>query len=387
MVDTPQGQNPSFTLSAADVEKLIKSPFEAKMEITKKISDYYKNGGFNIEQMRMAEDIFRELVNDTEVQLRKTLAEAIKDAPDMPSDVILDLARDLQEVSLPVLQFSDVLTDADLIEIVTTSGDAAKQKAIATRENVTSSVSDALVNTHDEAVVDSLLHNKGAEVSVSSYSQIVKDFADKEEIMGAVIERDKLPTSVVEHLSMAVSDALCKKLESRHKDTFEKLRPIIEKSREVATMKVIGLECSDADFYLFLQGMEEKKIPSAMIPINALCIGNLKLFEISIARKVEAPVANIRTLIRDTSNTGLKAIYKRAGLPDDFYEAVAMLTSTLRELEGLLRGKGIHICRQSAEMIIRRIKEKIAAGIPEPKNMEYLIALIQHHMYDPGKRR
>lgn len=371
----------NFTLTPEDVRNLIKSPFETKIEVTKKIANYYKTGGFNISQMKIAEEIFRGLVNDAEVELRKSLAEAIKDADNVPADLILELARDIQEVSLPVLQFSEVLTDADLIEIVSSTDDISKQIAIAKRERVGESVSQALIETRNEAVVDNLLQNENAEVSASGYSQIVENFSHKEDIIGAVVQRDKLPVSVIEHLANAVSEALLKTLEERHKESFQKLQPLVKRSREIATMKVIGLECSDAEFCQFLKLMEKLQISEDLVPIYALCLGNIRIFEICVARKLSVAIANVRTLTKDESNNGLNAIYHRADLPEDLYQAVQLLVTTLRELKGQLRGNGVLISRQSAGLVVKCVREKVEMLGTRIPNLDYIISLIEHNIY------
>ena len=56
-------------------------------------------------------------------------------------DVVLALARDVKEVSLPVLEYSQVLTEADLVELVDTSREIARCVAISKRRSVPESVS------------------------------------------------------------------------------------------------------------------------------------------------------------------------------------------------------------------------------------------------------
>ena len=58
------------------------------------------------------------MIKDAEVRVREALAQNLKENPDLPHDVALSLAQDVDQVALPILQFSDVLTDDDLIEII-----------------------------------------------------------------------------------------------------------------------------------------------------------------------------------------------------------------------------------------------------------------------------
>ncbi len=377
--ETPQEES-NNVLTPEDIQKLIKSPFDKKIDITKKIADYYRNGGFDDVQMQNAAKIFRTLVIDTEIEIRKTLAEAIKDQPDIPKDVIMTLANDVQEVSMPVLQFSDVLTDADLIEIVTSSEDAEKQIGISKRKRVSASVADALINTQNDEVVGSLLKNDGAKVSDAGYDKIVADFGKNEAVINAMIARESLPIAVIECLANKISDTIYKSLSDKHKDVFQRMDDVVRKSREMATMKVIGLKTSDTEYMQFRHLMGVLKISDDLAPIYALCMGNINIFEVNIARITKTPVLNIRTLVQDPSNRGFKVLYERAGLPVDLYYATATLVIVLREMveKQELIASGIFVTKETAALMISKITQ-LAGDVSTIKNLDYILSLINHH--------
>lgn len=370
----------NYVLTDEDIQKLIMSPFEKKIDITKKIADYYKSGGFNEEQMITAAKIFGTLVKDTEVKIRKALSEAIKDQPDIPKDIIISLANDVQEVSLPVLEFSEVLTDADLIEIVSSTEDVEKQKSISKRANVSESVSEALVNTNNEEVVGTLLQNESANVSAESYEQIVTNFADKENIIGSIVERSTIPVSIVESLANKISETLYSQLQDKHKDAFIRMDDIVKKSRDVATMQVIGLRSTEAEYYHFCQLMEKLKISDELAPIYALCMGNMNIFEVKIARITQTPVLNIRKLLQDHSNKGFRVLYRRADLPKDLFEATEVLVSALRDLcedyKNKMNTEGVtkEISQNLTAAIMKRVK-----NIDDVKNLDYILSLVSHY--------
>jgi uncharacterized protein (DUF2336 family) len=109
---------------------------------------------------KIAQNIFRIMGKDTEVRVREALSQNLKEKPNVPHDIAVSLAKDVDSVSLPVLQFSEVLSDADLIEIVR-SQDPAKPVAIAQRSSVSEFVSSVLVDTENSDVVMSLVSNEG----------------------------------------------------------------------------------------------------------------------------------------------------------------------------------------------------------------------------------
>ena len=76
--------------------------------------------------------------------MRRALSHSLRSATQLPHDVALRLASDVEAVALPILINSPVLTDADLVALVN-GGSAPKQEAIAGRAGVSEQVSDALV--------------------------------------------------------------------------------------------------------------------------------------------------------------------------------------------------------------------------------------------------
>ena len=150
-------------LTEADVQRLMSSPSgDVRAETASKVAQAFDTGSLSTTERELASAIFRAMVKDAEVMVREALAQNLKSNPDLPKDVALSLAKDIESVSLPVLEYSTVLGDADLIEIVRVAG-AEKQAAIARRAEVSGAVAEALVDhSRDPIVVTTLVANPGA---------------------------------------------------------------------------------------------------------------------------------------------------------------------------------------------------------------------------------
>ncbi len=126
MTDTPAAER----LTRADVERLLTDPSpRTRARTTAKIAAQFDARMLSPAERRVAEDIFRTLVKDAGILVREALAAHLKSTPDLPHDVALALAKDVDSVALPMLKFSEVLTEEDLIEIVR-GQEPAKQAAI-----------------------------------------------------------------------------------------------------------------------------------------------------------------------------------------------------------------------------------------------------------------
>jgi len=114
------------------------------------------------------------LARDAAVRVRAILAEEIKSLNCVPRDVALMLARDLNAiVAAPILQYSPLLSDADLIEIIACGQVQEVLTAIASRHPVSESVSERLVQSLNIPAVAALLVNPDAKIRKETMDRIV----------------------------------------------------------------------------------------------------------------------------------------------------------------------------------------------------------------------
>ncbi len=385
------------TLTEHDVAKLLENPStEARLQILEKVSANYTGANFTPEQRNLAEQIFRVLLYDAEIKVRQSLSEHLKDVETAPKDIILTLAKDVDDVSIPVLQYSEVLDDNDLIHIIETTKSMARHLAISNRKTVNVSVSDALIDHSDKSVVKNLVERVGAKLSEVSLTKVFDKFHEDDSIMECLANREQLPITVIEKMITSVSEALKQKLIHKYKDNEEIIHRIIDKSREAATFKFMGLDAEDADVKELVSAMRktehqahelhvgDEKISQLVDtvqrtgkfgPLSALSMGHSELFEISLAKITHVPVANVRKLMHDVSGNGFKALYHKAHLPEELLEAVKLVVDVMLEME---REEG-KSNRKDPKIFISRILMRSATEKKEIPNLSYFISMIHQH--------
>jgi uncharacterized protein (DUF2336 family) len=152
---------PSFSgtdviLTPMDVQRLLNDDSsDSRASVLEKIALNYNGDQFKGRERDIAEQVFRLLMKDVALRVRETLAERIKDNINVPRDIMLHLANDVESVANPVLIHSKVLSDADLVSIVEKSHDMGKLLAITKRDAVSPRVSEALVETRYAQVMAS----------------------------------------------------------------------------------------------------------------------------------------------------------------------------------------------------------------------------------------
>lgn len=358
-------------LTEADVTRLLSSSSdEVRADTAVKVATEFNDGTLSTKERLIAEDILRVMVRDVAVRVRTELSSHLKECDELPRDVALSLAHDIDEVALPILQFSRVLTDTDLIEIVRTQGEA-KQTAIARRRSVSAALADALVDTHNETVVVTLVANEGAEISESSLNKIIDEFGDSEAVQDPLVRRRKLPIAVAERLVTVVSEALQEHLVSHYDMRGEVAKDIITQTRERATVGLLSPEFNEDEAAELVAQLKANDRLTPTIILRAVCMGDLAFFEASLAALAEVPLASAQMLIHDEGGLGLEAIYRKAGLPEPLLPAAQIAMEVIHETE--YDGGPDDRERYKCRVLERILTQFDGLGAIGSENLDYLI--------------
>ena len=360
-------------LTASDVERLLAEPSpQARADTAAKIAADFESEGVDDRARAIAEDIFRFLLCDVEVRVRKALSENLKESRIVPHDIALALAKDVIEVSGPVLKSSQVLTDADLVEIVRTQPTESRV-AVAQRERVASSVCDALVDSCDEEAVTTLVGNEGADVAEATFHKVLDAFPESERVMPGVAHRSRLPVKLAERLVTMVSDHLRAHLVSHHELSPNVAADVIMQSREKATLSLLSPDSKALDVERLVEQLHANRRLTPSIILRAMCTGDTLFFEAAMARLAKVSVTNAHILIYDAGYRGLKELYRRSRLPEAMYPAIRAAVNVARELE--YDGETGDRERLRSRMIERFLTHFDGLDVG---NLEYLLARIGH---------
>lgn len=322
-------------ITREDIELLVREPSAAmRSRIAAKISKGYGHGGFTEAETNLANEIFRLLIRDTEIKVRKLIAEELKDAHNVPHDIIWKLANDHHEVACPVLQYSSVLSESDLITIVTASREHQKLRAIASRNSVSKELSHVLVATREARVVRTIVGNPGAQLAEATIEDVLSQFGRDHDVLEELVYRGGLPHSFAEKLFARVSNDLKKQLTKKYRLGKHVIDDATDSARETAVLQFISPFMSQQDMNGLIDQMHRNNRLTDSVIFRSLCIGDLRFFETAIARRVGIPASNARILLLDPGPLGFKALYESAHLPATFYPAVStMLRLALQETE------------------------------------------------------
>ena len=364
----------ALALSPEDIRRLLEDgTSQTRVDITNKIANAYGSSVLHQREFKVAEQIFRLLVRDTEVRVRAALSQHIKESKVIPRDIIMVLARDVEQVSLPVLECSEVLTDNDLIELVLATQNVSRHLAISRRPQVSQLVTGALLRTNNNQVTETLVGNNGADIGEDELALIIEQNHDNAGMMEALSARPRLPISTVEKLVSLVSESLAVKLKEKyHVLPASTITEEVESTRETETLQLVKNVEDDVELDKLVAQMHSSDRLSPSMILGALCQGNFGFFEASLARMSNIPIANARTLLNDKGDLGFRGLYNKSGLPEKMLPAVRLLFRVVRELAeaGEKPGKARY-----ANHIVEKI---LHYSETQPiENLSYIIALVR----------
>lgn len=200
-------------------KRLAADPVEpVRSELARKISRVAPQltASEHAEISRAAVEIMETLASDAAAAVRAILAEELKLSRTAPPHVIRKLARDLEDaVAGPVLEYSPLLSDEDMLEIIAGARAQCAMTAIARRNALSSPVAEAVVAAYDVPAISALLMNGSVHLRQETLDRIAERAAEHVPWHRPIVMRPELSVRAVRRLADFVSANLLEVLERR----------------------------------------------------------------------------------------------------------------------------------------------------------------------------
>ena len=195
------------------------SDVEVREELARKIArlmpDMPRRERSVVERRTIA--LLEKIAEDEAPRVRAIVAREIAHCPNIPKRLAVRLAHDVEiSVCGPILQYSPLLADEDLVELVATSRVQGAVDAIARRENLSARVSEAVIATLDISAVAQLLANSSADIRENSLESVIAPAAGIEAWHLPLVMRTELSMRAIRRIATFVSRALIDELGRVH---------------------------------------------------------------------------------------------------------------------------------------------------------------------------
>ena len=266
-------------------------------------------------------EVIEILAQDQVIRVRQIVAETLKEVASAPSHVIQRLARDAAEVvACPVLEFSPLLSDQDLLEIIESRGNSGRLGAISRRQGVGEQVTDAIVATRDEGAISALLNNGTAQIREEALDGLVAAALEVSAWREPLVRRPRLPASAVRKLAGFVAASLLDLLKVRDDLDRETARLVareverrIEDAAEEPGKKGVETAADGETAEKRAKHLFEAGELDDQVLIRALNGGDRDLVRHGLALRADLPLSLIDHILAAHSAKGVTALAWKAG--------------------------------------------------------------------------
>jgi len=271
------------------------------------------------------------LLDDPSRAVRKAIAKVLAASPHAPGHVVRCLAGDVDEVSVPILKSSPVLTDAELVDLFAEGSDAV-QCAIASRDSLPASICAAICEVGSELACRTLLRNASARVLQSSLLRLAQRFEDRPDICDQLLKTRDLPLSTRYQLLMRLAEHL-----DDHPIVLERVpehqrRTFLSDAEDKVVLR-LALEASVDDLPEFVEHLRVQGKLTTRLLLRSVCCGRLRFFAAALANLGQVPLPRLCKLLITVRRSALQAILRKAGLPLRAHQAFLLAIDIARQAD------------------------------------------------------
>jgi len=339
------------------------APAGERAEATRSLARAWLISDLSEDDRAAAEGALLMLLDDASPLVRQAMAEVFSRSPEAPAAIVQALALDQVSVALPVLEYSPLLIDADLVDIVAT-GDCAMQCAIARRTNLPASVCAAIAEVGTPSAALELIENAHAELAPFSWERIVERHGHLAAIRESMLVLEDLPAATRAALVAKLSDTLAQFVVARNWLSADRADRIASEARERSTVNIAAHSQGD-DIRGLLRHLRATGQLTAGLILRALLSGSLELFHCALSELSGLPRERVAALLHDRGSASVHALLIRAGLPESTFAAFRVALEVNHETGFVDTAQGVvRLRRRMVERVLTHCETDSQAAEP-----------------------
>ncbi len=307
--------NPSTPIQA---DELLKNDSDdtVRTELARKIGRLVPDMS-SAEQKTLREKsikLLEGLARDQLPKVRAMVAEEIKNSAEVPKELVDRLARDIEDIVCgPILQYSPLLNDDDLREIIAAGASSKALEAIASRTLVSEDVASDVAATLDVPAVAALLTNKNAQIREDTLDQIISQAESVEDLHKPVALRPQISVRAMKRIAGFVASALVHAMMEQSDLSEDQADELLEKVRDRLAAEKVG---DDEARQLAVKAQEfyDRGMLDDAFVIEQITENNRELLLQCLAVMSDLAAETVRQVIQSKSGRAVTALCWKAGL-------------------------------------------------------------------------
>jgi len=296
---------------------------EVRMDLARKIGRLIP-GLSERESQKLQEltfEVLDILARDQLPRVRQIVAEEIKQASNVPPGIVKRLARDVEHiVAAPILEYSMLLSDHDLLDIIASAAMSGVLASISRRKNVSEEVCDAIVTANDPQAVAALLANPSAQIREETLDSLIERAPDEGAWHEPLVRRPSLSQRALLRIAGFVASSLLSILEERHdlepetrKTVVQAVRRRVKEEAAESTSGPKKLETDDEARKRALELHKKGKLDDETMR-TAAEMGQRTFLHHALALRARLEPGVVEQIARSQSSRAITALTWSAGL-------------------------------------------------------------------------
>lgn len=282
-----------------DVQDIAGLEPSARADIARKVGRILSSTDNTTEQ-KAAYELAKVLAEDVATSVREVLARELSSCIFLPKELVLIVAKDISQVSVPFLVASEAMDDEFLEEIVR-SCSGSHQEGVAARKGLCEAVSFAISDVGSPGAVEKLSTNESAEMSARSFSRVIERFPEDSSLMEKLAFRADMPIEIIDKLVFKVSKQYGELLISKFGISYDYSSYLVSLANRQVFSQTLELS-PQPEIHNYLSQLHARQSLGSDVLLMYLQNNNLRLFTTSLAVMMKQPYQKIQELVakRDT---------------------------------------------------------------------------------------
>lgn len=258
--------------------------------------------------------VLEQLAQDQLPKIRSIIAEEIKKSSIVPKKIIDQLARDVADIVCgPILEYSPLLNEDDLREIIAAGASSGALTAIAKRDNLPSDVSDDVAATLDIPAISALLTNKSAYIREETLDQIIEQAKSVDDLHQPLALRPQLSIRAMKRIAGFVASALVHAMMEQSNLEEEQAEELLDRVRERLEDEKVGDE-EEAQLAAKALDFAERGLIDDKFLVKEVEDNHREFVVQCLAVIADLPAETVRKIIHSKSGRAVTALCWRAKL-------------------------------------------------------------------------
>jgi len=281
-------------------------------------------------EVELVTDVLLNLIQQAEKDLRAAISERVATMDELPLRLALSFANDDIEVANPVLRFSQVLNDIDLIYIVKSQG-ATHWRSIATRKEISPMMIDMLADTNDLETALTMTKNEHIVLTDHSMTLFSEMTADNQELADGLLKRSEFPQALVSKVYEMVGQELKEEIKTKYK--LPELKQVSDVIDDIVFEFVDKDESEPEPSCNMIVAAEMMMAKGKLTPdimIQNLKRGQVESFMAMLSVYCGLPFDTVTEILKQKSGQGLAVASKALNIIKPDFINMYLLTARLR---------------------------------------------------------